>query len=339
VAFIIGWNLALEFTIGASAIAVGLGGYLNALLESVFGLQIPSALAAPPGDGGAFNVPAVPLVVVLVVLLVHGVRLTSRGQHRGDAQSQRDMPIGIIGSLAIVTLLYVAVALVITGMVPFKQLAGESPIADAFQAKGFDIVATIVFFGALVATAKTTMILMLGQSRVSFAMARDRLLPGRLAQTHPRFHTPQRLTLIVGAGVIVLAGLVPLEALAELVNIGTLSAFLLAAAGVLYLRRVEPDRQRPFRAPLMPVLPVLSMAASIYLMTTLSGGTWARFGAWMVLGLIVYFLYSRRGRPRPPTANQPRRAPTICVTPASSHSSSSKPRSRSASRRSRDLNT
>jgi APA family basic amino acid/polyamine antiporter len=178
-------------------------------------------------------------------------------------------------------------------MVPYRALGGEVPIADAFQGKGLRVVASIIFAGALVATAKTTMILLLGQTRVGFAMARDRLLPGWLGRTHQRFGTPHRLTLVVGAVALLLTGLVPIGTLAELVNIGTLFAFVLVAAGVLYLRRADPDRERPFRTPLVPIVPVLSIGASIYLMTRLGSDTWVRFGSWMVLGLVVYFLYSR----------------------------------------------
>jgi basic amino acid/polyamine antiporter, APA family len=350
-AFIIGWDLVLEFTIGASAVAVGFGGYLNALLDSAFGISLPDAIAAPPGEGGVFNVPAVLLILVLLALLVRGVKLTSRanivlvaitlvvlalvigfgiteidtgnwspffpfgfeGVIGGAAliffafigfdvvattaeetsNPQRDMPRGILGSLAIVTAVYFAVALVITGMVPFRELAGEAPIAEAFEGKGLRVISSIIFVGALVATAKTTMGLLLGQTRVGFAMSRDRLLPSGLARTHRHFGTPHRLTLVVGALVIVLAGLVPLATLAELVNIGTLFAFVLVAAGVLYLRRTEPDRHRPFRAPFSPFVPLLTIAASIYLMASLEGSTWLRFGIWMALGLVVYFLYSR----------------------------------------------
>lgn len=350
-AFIIGWDLILELTIGASTVAVGFGGYLNALLDSALGLSLPAAISAPPGEGGVFNVPAVLLVLVLMAVLVRGIRLTSRanivlvvitllvlalvivaGAREVDTANwspyfpfgfagvasgaaliffayigfdvvataaeetrnpQRDMPIGIIGSLAVVTLIYVAVALVITGMVPYRALGGEVPIAEAFQGKGLRVIASIIFAGALVATAKTTMILLLGQTRVGFAMARDRLLPGWLGRTHPRFRTPHRLTLVVGAVALLLTGLVPIGTLAELVNIGTLFAFVLVAAGVLYLRRADPGRERPFRTPFVPIVPVLSIAASIYLMTRLGADTWLRFGGWMLVGLVVYFLYSR----------------------------------------------
>jgi len=206
---------------------------------------------------------------------------------------QRDMPRAIIGSLAIVTAIYFAVALVITGMVPFQELASEAPIADAFSGKGLRVISSIIFVGALVATAKTTLGLLLGQSRVGFAMARDRLLPEALARTHPRFRTPHRLTLVVGAVVILLTGLVPLTTLAELVNIGTLFAFVLVAGGILYLRRAQPDRERPFRTPLVPVVPILAIVSSLYLMASLGGGTWLRFGIWMAIGLVVYFAYSR----------------------------------------------
>jgi len=350
-AFIIGWDLVLEFTIGASAVAVGFGGYLNALLDSAFGITLPDAISAPPGEGGVFNVPAVLLILALLALLVRGVKLTSRanivlvaitlvvlalvigfGASEVDTANwspyfpfgfegvvggagliffayigfdvvattaeesdnpQRDMPRGIIGSLAIVTGIYFAVALVITGMVPFKELAGEAPIADAFAGKGLRVISSIIFVGALVATAKTTLGLLLGQSRVGFAMARDRLLPAGLARTHPRFRTPHRLTLVVGAVVVLLTGFVPLTTLAELVNIGTLFAFVLVAGGVLYLRRAEPERERPFRTPLVPFVPILAIVASLYLMASLGGGTWLRFLIWMALGLVVYFLYSR----------------------------------------------
>jgi APA family basic amino acid/polyamine antiporter len=352
IAFLIGWDLVLEFTIGAAAVAVGWAGYLDSLLDQAFGISLPEAITAPPGEGGVVNVFAVVVVVAVGALVARGVSLTARfnaalvgvtvavlllvvgvgvteidtanwtpyfpggldGVVGGAAlvffafigfdivattaeetrRPQRDMPLGILGSLAVVALLYVAVAAVITGLAPFAELATPAPVADAFDGLDLGWVAAVVYVGALVAILNTVMILMLGQSRVAFAMARDRLLPRVLATTHPQWGTPHRITMITTVVVAVLAGLVPLGTLAELVNIGTLFAFGLVAIGVLYLRRTDAGRERPFRVPLVPVVPLLAVAGVVYLMVQLEGTTWARFLAWMAVGLVVYLLYSRR---------------------------------------------
>jgi APA family basic amino acid/polyamine antiporter len=352
IAFIIGWDLVLEFTIGASAVAVGFAGYLNSLLDLIGVATLPDALSAPPGEGGTFNLVAVLVVLAMGALLVRGIQITSKanfglvvvviavlllviaagvtqfdggnwepflpfgagGIVSGAAlvffafigfdvvattaeesrNPQRDMPIGILGSLAVVTLLYMAVCAVLTGMLPFRELDTPAPVADAFRTQELDWVAAFVYVGALVATLNTVLILMLGQSRVAFAMARDHLIPSRVGATHPRFGTPHRITLITTVVVALLAGLVPLSTLAELVNIGTLFAFLLVSVGVLYLRRADPGRRRPFRTPLVPAVPLLAIAGCVYLMQDLPGDTWVRFLAWMALGLVVYVLYSRR---------------------------------------------
>jgi len=351
IAFVIGWDLVLEFTIGASAVAVGFAGYLNALLDQVFGVTLPDAITAPPGDGGTVNVFGIAIVLLVGYLLVRGIGMTAKatiafvattlvvlalvlvvggtsvdsgnwspyfpfgwsGVVGGAAlvffayigfdivattaeeskNPQRSMPIGILGSLAIVTIIYCAVSAVLTGMAPFKQLAGEAPIADAFKGLGKDWVAAIVYVGALAATLKTVMLLMLGQSRVAFAMCRDGLLPERFGRTHERFGTPHKITLITMVVVAALAGFVPLSTLAELVNIGTLFAFMLVSAGVLYLRSAEPGRHRPFRTPLVPAVPLLAIAGCIYLAVTLPTDTWLRFVVWMLLGFVVYFGYAR----------------------------------------------
>jgi basic amino acid/polyamine antiporter, APA family len=352
IAFVIGWDLVLEFTIGSAAVAVGFAGYLNALLDQVAGVTLPEAITAPPGEGGTVNVFGIAIVLLVGYLLIRGIGMTAKAtlafvvttlavlalvlvsgvSHVESANwdpflpfgwsgvvggaalvffayigfdivattaeetrnPQRSMPIGILASLAIVTLIYVAVAAVITGMAPFKQLGSEAPIADAFKDLGQDWVAAIVYVGALAATLKTVMLLMLGQSRVAFAMCRDCLLPERFGRTHERYGTPHRITLITMAVVAALAGLVPLSTLAELVNIGTLFAFMLVALGVLYLRATEPARERPFRTPLSPVLPLLAIAGCGYLAIDLPADTWLRFAVWMLLGLIVYVLYARR---------------------------------------------
>jgi basic amino acid/polyamine antiporter, APA family len=352
VAFVIGWDLFLEFTIGASAVAVGFAGYLNSLLDQLFGSTLPDAITAPPGDGGTINVFAILIVVLVGFLLVRGVRVTAKaniamvvliiavlliviaaGATQIDTGNwtpfspfgfdgieaaaavvffayigfdvvattaeetrnpQRDMPIGILGSLAVVTVLYVAVSLVITGMAPYKDLATDAPVADVFRSTGQDWVSAFVYAGALVATFNTVLILVLGQSRVLFAMCRDALLPRRLATTHPTHGTPHQITWIITGVVALMAGLVPLSTLVNLVSIGTLFAFALVSIAVLYLRRTDPDRPRRFRTPLVPVVPVLSVLGTIYLATKLDGDTWLRFVVWMLIGFVIYFTYSRR---------------------------------------------
>jgi APA family basic amino acid/polyamine antiporter len=207
---------------------------------------------------------------------------------------QRDLPIAIIGSLVICTTLYVLVSLVVVGMVNYKQLSADAPLADAFKAVGHPGFATIVSVGALAGLTTVVLILLLGQSRVFFAMSRDGLLPSWLAAVHPRFGTPYRSTIIMGAVVAVMAGLIPLAALAELVNIGTLFAFVLVSVGVAVLRRTRPDLERSFRTPLVPVVPALSVLSCLFVMLNLPVETWLRFLAWMVLGSAIYFAYGRR---------------------------------------------
>jgi basic amino acid/polyamine antiporter, APA family len=218
---------------------------------------------------------------------------------------QRDLPIGILASLAICTLLYVAVSLVVTGMVRFDHLSISAPLSEAFRSVGRPGFATVVSVGALAGLTTVMMILMLGQSRIFFAMSRDRLLPPVFAVVSRRTRVPVRTTLLTGVAVALVAALVPLSELAELVNIGTLSAFILVAAAVIVLRRARPDLPRAFRAPLVPVLPVVSVLASLYLMLNLPALTWLRFLVWMAVGLVLYAAYGARnsrlgsGRSRP----------------------------------------
>ncbi|MCW2919154.1 MAG: amino acid permease-associated region [Actinomycetia bacterium] len=207
---------------------------------------------------------------------------------------QRDLPIGILGSLVICTMLYVAVSLVVVGMQNYTQLSEAAPLADAFKAVGHPIFATIISIGALAGLTTVVLILLLGQSRVFFAMSRDGLLPSWLAAVHPRFGTPYRSTILMGVVVAVMAGLIPLSALAELVNIGTLFAFVVVSAGVVILRRTRPDLPRSFRTPLVPLVPILSVLACLFVMLNLPVETWLRFVVWMVIGAGIYFLYGRR---------------------------------------------
>ena len=352
VAFVIGWDLALEFIVGASAVAVGWSAYLNSTLEQIFGVTLPASISGPPAaEGGVINLPAIAIVVAVAYLLVRGIRITAKANTAITAiiigvllivivvggsevestnwtpflpfgwdgivggaavvffayigfdivataeetrNPQRDMPIGILASLAVVTVLYFLVAGVVTGMLPYDELGGAAPLADAFDAVDRPWAASIVYAGALVALTNTVLILILGQSRVGFAMARDRLFPPALARTHPRYGTPARLTIIIAVCVSILAGLTTIDTLADLVNIGTLFAFVLVAIGVILLRRADPDRTRPFRTPLVPWLPIASVALSIWLMVTLDTATWIRFLGWMVVGFFVYGFYSRR---------------------------------------------
>jgi len=375
VAWIIGWDLILEFIIGAAVVAVGWSQYLASLLDTL-DIELPTAIAS--SEDGAFNLPAMLIVLVLTAVLVAGIKLSSRvnqvvvtikvavvlfviiagaffieranydpfvppsepapdtsGLHAtlieavfGQAPAnfgvsglfaaaalvffafigfdivattaeetknpQRDLPRGILGSLLVCTTLYVAVSLVVVGMQKYTDLDTAAPLAAAFRAVNQPFFADLITVGALAGLTTVMMILMLGQSRVAFAMSRDGLLPRALSRVHPRFGTPYRITLIVGVVVAVLAGLIPLAELAELVNIGTLFAFALVSIGVVVLRRTRPDLPRSFRLPLMPLIPVLSLVACLVLMFFLSVETWLRFLLWMALGLIVYFVYGRR---------------------------------------------
>ncbi|MGV0604294.1 amino acid permease [Mycolicibacterium sp. XJ1904] len=209
---------------------------------------------------------------------------------------QRDVSRGILASLGIVTVLYVAVALVLTGMVHYTELreAGEQAnLATAFTANGIDWAAKVISIGALAGLTTVVIVLVLGQTRVLFAMSRDGLLPRTLAKTG-RHGTPVRITLIVGVLVAITASVFPIDKLEEMVNIGTLFAFVLVSAGVIALRRSRPDLERGFRAPGVPWLPIASIVACVWLMLNLTALTWIRFLIWMAIGVVIYFLYGRR---------------------------------------------
>jgi APA family basic amino acid/polyamine antiporter len=207
---------------------------------------------------------------------------------------QRDLPIGIIGSLLICTVLYVAVALVITGMVKYDQIDPKAALATAFINVGKEGYATIISAGAVAGLTTVVMTLLIGATRVSFAMSRDHLLPARLGRTSHETGTPVMLTVIIGTAVALIASLTPIGKLEEMVNIGTLAAFTLVSISVPILRRRRPDLRRTFKVPFNPVLPILSALVCIYLMLNLSVETWLRFLVWMALGFIIYFTYSRR---------------------------------------------
>ena len=354
VAFIIGWDLILEYGVSIAAVAVGWGSYLSELLDSVFSFSLPESIANPPGEGGTVNLPAAFLVLAVTGVLILGVRESARTNtvmvaiklvvlllfvvlgatafttdnfspffvdgvggtltaasviffaYIGfDAIStsgeevnrpQRDLPIAIIGSLAVATVLYIAVAAVATGALPFDDLKGQdAPLAVALsEGAGFDWAANIISLGALVAITSVVLTLLYGQSRILFAMSRDRLIFKRLSKLSPRTRTPILLTAILGAVFALLAALVPLKEIVELVNIGTLFAFIVVNIGIIVLRRTNPDLERGYRVPFVPVFPIIGIILCVALMTTLPLVTFVRFFAWMGLGLLFYFVYGRR---------------------------------------------
>jgi APA family basic amino acid/polyamine antiporter len=352
VAWIIGWDLILEYSLAASAVAVGWSGYVREILAGV-GLAIPAAIASAPGDapGGIVNLPATAILIAISALLVAGIRESARanawivaikvfvvlfviaagveyvkaenwrpfapfgwqGIMGGAAtvffayigfdavstaaeesrRPERDMTIGIIGSLAVCTVLYLAVSAVITGMSPLAEIDRAAPVAHAFRRIGLSFAASLISLGAIAGLTSVLLVMLLGQSRIFFAMSRDGLLPPLFSRVHPRFHTPHLSTILVGATVAAIAAFVPLKELVELVNIGTLFAFVIVSGGILVLRRTDPERPRPFRCPWVPWVPLAAIGACLYLMLSLPGATWLRFGVWLVLGLALYFLYGR----------------------------------------------
>jgi APA family basic amino acid/polyamine antiporter len=351
-AWIIGWDLLLEYGVSVAAVAVGWGSYLQELLDSLFGITLPDAIAGPPGDGGTVNVPAVVLVAAVSALLVVGIRESARtnsvmvviklailllfvaiGVTAFDADNLqdfapngldgivdaasiiffayigfdavsttaeeskdpgRDLPIGIIASLVIATILYILVALAATGMAPADELAGsDAPLAEALQIAGTGKWAVdLVSFGALIAISSVVLTVMYGMTRIVFTMARDGLLTQWFAKLSPR-RTPARTTILFGALIALIAAFVPLSEIAELVNIGTLFAFFVVNIGVIILRRTQPDLERRFRVPFVPVVPAIGAILCVYLMTRLPLVTWGRFGLWLLAGLLIYAFYGR----------------------------------------------
>lgn len=356
-AWIIGWDLILEYMVGASLVAIGWSAYLVNLLDHLlrpFGQQLPHAWCnAPWGPNpGTLNLPAVLVVALLTALLVRGIRESARVNlimvvikvaviiffialaawyvnptnwrpfmpfgFKGvmtaaaivflayvgfDAVSttaeeainpQRDMPIGIMGSLVVSTLLYMTVAAIMTGIVPYAQLNVADPVALVLNVLDKGWASMIVSVGAITGITSVLLVLLLGQPRILFAMSRDGLLPEALSRVHPRFRTPATTTIVTGSIVAISAALTPINVVAELCSIGTLFAFMIVSAGVLVLRYTRADVTRPFKVPLFPVIPALGIVLCGYLMVSLPWVTWLRFLVWLVLGLAIYGGYSYR---------------------------------------------
>ena len=382
-AWIIGWDLVLEYAVASSAVAHGWSAHFQDLLRSV-GIHIPFALSTAPFDfvpekgrflstGATVDILAIVITVLITGILVKGIRESARfntamvavklvivlfvivvgifyidprnwtpfapfgytgvsffghtlfGQsgaggapigalagaaiiffayigfdsvstHAEEAKApQRDVPIGIIASLIICTILYIVVSAVLTGMVRYDQIDINAPVADAFRQKGLPWAQRLIDIGAITGITSVLLVMMLSQPRVLLAMARDGLLPkGIFGAIHDKFRTPWKSTILTGIFVSCLTGFLPIRILAELTNIGTLLAFVIVCSSVLVMRYKHPEAERPFRAPLVPLVPILGIFSCLVLMFSLPPENWWRLIAWLVLGFLIYFGYGRR---------------------------------------------
>ena len=398
VAWIIGWDLILEYLFGAATVAAGWSGYVNSLLKDV-GIHLPPSLTSPPGAlvqppgsdswvrrteelaqslaaqgvdinslpqaAGGFNLIAAVGILAVTLLLVLGIKESARFNniavaikltvvglfilaggfyvltHWGQAvenwtpfipastgprtfgldgivaaagviffayigfdavsttaqearNPQKDMPIGILGSLVICTVLYILVSGIMTGIVEYPRLDVAEPIAVAIEATGFTWLASLIKAGAIAGLTSVMLVMLMSQPRIFYTMSRDGLLPPVFSRLHPRFRTPWISTLLTGVVCALLAGLYDVGTLGHLVSIGTLLAFAIVCAGVWYLRVKEPNRPRPFRTPLVPLVPILGIAVCVFLMSRLPVEAWERLIGWLALGLLIYFVYGRR---------------------------------------------
>lgn len=350
IAWIIGWDLILEYSVSVATVAVGWSGYVNNVLMA-FGVSLPNSLLTSPFRGGICNLPAMLIIFIVAALLITGVKISARfnglmvmiklvvialfiaiaashitpsnwhpfmpfgwqGVMSGaaliffayigfDAVStsaeevinpQRNMPIGIIVSLIICTLLYLVVAGLLTGIVPYQTLNVSSPISAALLHLGFRIAAGTIAVGALAGLTTVILVMYYGLTRIFFAMARDHLLPAFFSKLAVITRTPVRAIIMSGVVMMLFSAIIPMSDLAELVNIGTLFAFNLVCAAVIILRYTKPHLPRPFKTPFNPLVPGLGITFCTYLMFSLPMITWVRFFTWMILGLVVYFGYSR----------------------------------------------
>ena len=355
-AWIIGWDLILEYAFSNMSVAVGFSAYFNDILDNLFGFHLPKQLSEPAivegqFTGSWFNVPALLILLALSYLLVRGVRESAEANNvmvmikigailffvfgaasavntghwhpfmpngysgvlSGSAivfftyigfdsvstaaeeckKPQRDMPWGIFGTLVICAVLYASVALVLTGIADWRSLNNDAPVANALKALGMNRLRLIVTAGALLGMLSSLLVFQYGQARIWFAMSRDRLLPSLFSRVHPRFQTPHVSTWLAGLLVGIPAGIFDISWFADLSNIGTLFAFIVVSMGVIVLRRSQPARPRGFRVPWVPFLPIVSIVCCLVLMISLPLETWIRFFAWLIIGLVIYFLFGR----------------------------------------------
>ncbi len=285
--------LIILFVIAVGAFFVNPANWRPLAPYGYSGISFFGRLVAGQADAG--GAPLGMLAGAAIVFYAY-IGFDSVSTHAEEARRpNRDVPIGIIASLVICSVLYIAVAAVLTGMIPYKQIDIEAPVSDAFRQVGLPWAQFLVSIGAVAGITSVLLVLMLSQPRVMLAMARDGMVPERFfGAVHPRFRTPWKSTIMTGIVVSIMAGLLPLRVLAELVNIGTLLAFVIVCAAVLVMRYTNPQAERPFRAPLYPVVPILGIGICILLMFSLPAENWLRLLIWLVIGLIIYFTYSRR---------------------------------------------
>lgn len=358
IAFIIGWDLLLEYGISVAAVANGWAGYFNNALTAI-GFPLPEVLTQAPKMGGIINLPASVIILLLMGLLIMGVKHSAKannamvvvklitisifigvaafnvhpenwhpfmpfgwfqtlpdGKTTGvlagaslvffayvgfdavstaaeEAQNpQRDLPFGIVTSLVFCTIVYIVVSGLLTGVVNYKELNVSSPVAHALFLLGYDWASALIATGVIAGLTTVMLVLYYGLTRIIFAMSRDGLLSPFFSEVNPKTQTPVRVIVLCGIIISLIAGFIPLGDLAELVNIGTLAAFVLVCLGVIVLRITKPDMKRPFKAPFGALFPVLGMLSCGALMAFLPSVTWLRFVVWLVIGLIVYFTYS-----------------------------------------------
>ncbi|MGD9500600.1 MAG: amino acid permease [Halothiobacillus sp.] len=360
IAWMVGWDLILEYAVSVAAVANGWSGYFENALTAI-GLGLPAALTKAPSMGGIINLPASLIILMLMVLLIIGVRESARVnvamvfvklltitvfiavagfnvhpenwtpfipfgwfEHADDGRPigilagasivffayvgfdavstaveesrnpQRDVPIGIIASLIICTLIYIVVSGLLTGVVSYTKLNVSSPVAYSLQLLGYNWASALVATGVITGLTTVMLVLYYALTRIIFAMSRDGLLTAKLARVHPNTKTPVRIIVICGVVISLVAGLVPLGELAELVNIGTLAAFVLVSLGVIVLRMRQPELPRPFKNPFGYTLPILGILSCGALMMFLPVVTWIRFLGWLAIGMVIYFAYSYR---------------------------------------------
>ncbi len=360
IAWVIGWDLVLEYALTAATVGVSWSSYLNALLCK-YGWKIPISLTNAPVDGGIINLPAIGIVCLLSLLLMRGTKESAflnnflviiklavvllfiilgwkfinpvyhtpfipkntgvmgefgiSGIAAGaglvffafigfDAVStaaqeaknpQKGMPIGILGSLIICTILYILFSYVMTGLVPYQTFKGDaSPAATAFKVTGYDFLQTGMIVAILAGYTSVILVMLLGQSRVFYSMSKDGLLPGFFSDIHKRFRTPWKTNIFFMLFISIFAGFVSIKSLGHMVSIGTLFAFSLVCLGVLIMRKTKPDVRRKFRVPLVPYIPIAGIMVCIYLMTSLGKESWERLIVWLIIGGIIYFFYGKK---------------------------------------------